>query len=88
MLEGLASATAMAAAPALAAPGEGCRMRVPGTESGFERELELSHGVVVGSVVHTSVECAEERLDQVQPRAVGWRIAQDQPITALRRCRG
>lgn len=84
MSEGLASVTMVATAPALAAPGERCRIRIPGTESGFECELQLCHGVVVSSVVHTSVECAEERLDQVQPRAIGRRVAQDQPIAALR----
>lgn len=63
MSERLVSVTRVAAAPPLAAPGEWRRIRIPGTESGLDCELQLSHGVVVRSVVHPSVECAEERLD-------------------------
>jgi hypothetical protein len=76
----------IAAPPALAAPGERCWSGVPGAKTCFERRLEFMHRAIVRPVVHAPIQSSEERLGQVQPGAVGGRVAQRDAITALRRC--
>jgi hypothetical protein len=45
-----------AAAPPLSAPGEWCRMSVPGEKPGFQGRFQFLHGVVVRPDVDAPVQ--------------------------------
>jgi hypothetical protein len=66
------SVSTVAKSPALAAPGKGRRLSVPGAKTSFKCSLEFFHGEVIGPVIHAPVESPEERLGEIQPGARRW----------------